>query len=183
MAHLPSIPWCGVLLASVSAAAIGCHAPTATPAELGQRLSVWRPDSAATLIHESWSGFLTASRLVVADSRSWRIVWQRVYSSVTPQPPQPEVNFSREAVVVASLGERSTGGFDIRIDSVVTHEDGIAVYVTTAAPGPACFTPQSLTQPVHAVRVSLPHGAVYFDERPIVRDCRSCAGCLGRVLP
>lgn len=73
---------------------------------------------------------------------------------------------------MASLGERSTGGFDIRIDSVVTHEDGIAVYVTTWAPGPACVTPQSLTQPIHAVRVSRPHGAVFLDDRPVVRECQ-----------
>jgi len=167
-----SIPWRGVLAAGPSAAVIGCREPTATLAEIGARVSVFQPDSAATLIHEHWSGFRTASRLVVTDAISWGAVWRQAYASVSPQPPQRAVNFSTEAVIVASLGERGTGGFDIRVDSVVAHEGGIAVYLTTVAPGASCFTPQSLTQPVHAVRVPWVHGSAYFEERAVVRECR-----------
>ena len=172
MGHDLSIPWRGVLIAALSAATGNCREPTATLAELGARQSVSQPDSAATLIHEYWSGFRTASRLVVTDAMSWGVVWQRAYATLTPQPPQPAVDFATEAVIVASLGERFTGGFDIRVDSVVTHEGGIAVYLTTVAPGPSCVTTQSLTQPIHAVRVPRPHGPPVFDEQPIVRDCR-----------
>jgi hypothetical protein len=171
MGYPLSSPWRGALLAGLCAATIDCREPTATLADLGTRLSVSRPDSTATLIHETWSGFRTASRLVVTDALSWGVVWHRAYATVTPQPPQPVVNFATEAVIVVSLGERFTGGFDIRADSIVTHDGGIAVYLTTVAPGARCVTTQSLTQPVHAVRVPRPHGPAYFDERPIVRDC------------
>ncbi len=172
MGHHLRIPCCGALFLSLSAAAISCREPTATLAELGARLSVSQPDSATTLIHEYWSGFRTSSRFVVSDARSWDVVWQRAFATVAPEPPQPAVDFATEAVIVASLGERSTGGFDIRVDSVVTHEGGIAVYLATSAPGANCVTAQSLTQPVHAVRVPRPHGPAYFEERPIVTDCR-----------
>lgn len=172
MAHQLTTPLRGVVLASACAAAIGCQRPTVTVADLGPRLSAWQPDSAATLAHESYSGIVTAVRLVVTDSRAWGIVWQRVYSNVRPEPPRPTVDFGAEAVLVASLGERGTGGYDIRIDSIVTFDSGIEVHVTAGAPGPACVTTQALTQPVHMVRVSRPRGPVFFEERSVVRECR-----------
>lgn len=172
MKHPPSIPWSAAVLGGLAAAAITCRAPTATLADLGARVSSARPDPAATLIHEYWSGFRTASRFLVTDDVSWHVAWQRAYSTITPVPPLPAVDFLREVVLVAALGERSTGGFDVRIDSVVTHAGGIAVYTTAVAPGSSCATTTSLTQPVHAVRWPRPQGPVVFDERRIVSECR-----------
>jgi hypothetical protein len=125
---------------------LGCREVPAPPAaaDPGARIAAWIPDSAATLAHEFYSGFTDATLLLVVDVPTWTSAWARLYATREPQPELPTVDFRAEAVLVAGLGERANGGFDIRIDSVVGYERGTSVYVTTTAPGPSCFTTQAL---------------------------------------
>ncbi len=164
--------WLGVVVVTAYAAASGCQTRTTAVGDLGERVSVWQPDSATTLAYESYSGFRRASRMLVSDSSTWSAVWERLYGSVQPTPPQPRVHFAAEAVVLAALGERSTSGFSIRIDSVVRFDGGAKVYVTAASPGPACLVMPVLTQPVHLVRAPWRGGLAAFEERLVARDCR-----------
>lgn len=125
-------------------------------AYLEVRLSVWVPDSAATVAHEYYSGMELPARLAVTDAATWRAVWQQIYAKQQPQPDAPAVDFDETGVLVAALGERPSGGFDIRIDSVVRFERRTVVYLTERSPGPDCGVTLALTQPVHAVLAPLP---------------------------
>jgi hypothetical protein len=75
-------------------------------------------------------------------------------------------------VLVVALGQRATGGFDIRVDSVAQFQGGTVVYITTTAPGPACITTQAFTQPAEAVRVTQPREPIVFQQRDVLTDCR-----------
>jgi hypothetical protein len=129
------------------------------------------PDSAATVAHEYYSGLTDAARLVITDAAGWASAWGQLYAPYQPQPALPEVDFAAQSVLVAALGERSTGGYDIRIDSVLRFEGGTIVYVTTAAPGQNCVTTQALSQPAHLVRLARPVQPVVFQTRASVREC------------
>jgi len=154
--------------ASALVAAMGCRDATSpTVIDLGARLSVWVPDSAAVLAHEDYSGFSTATRAVVADGQSWAGTWAQLYSGTQPKPPQPDIDFTKDCVIVAALGGRPTGGFGINIDSIVGYNGGTVVYVTTSAPGPNSATTQLFTQPVELVRLTRPPEPIVFQERAV----------------
>ena len=55
-------------------------------------------------------------RLVVRDRATWLDLWKRIYRVDTrlgEYPKLPEVDFSREMLVVAALGQQPTSGYSI----------------------------------------------------------------------
>jgi hypothetical protein len=154
-----------VLLGGFGMTACGSSSPAETP-ETGK---VLKPE--ATLLHQHYSGFGESQRLVVRDPGTWASVWARAYALQTPVPSLPEVDFSKEMVLVAALGGRPTGGYDIAIEGVLAEAEATRAFVTATAPGRNCVTTQALTQPVVAVRVSAAEGAVEFEERRRTHSC------------
>src|SRR5256885_14957020 len=72
---------------------------------------------------------------------------------------------------LVALGQRNSGGYDIRIDSVVHFERGSVTYVTATAPGDRCVTTGALTQPVDVIRLSPRVDPIAFQQQAVVRDC------------
>lgn len=117
------------------------------------------------------SGFVESRRLVVQDATTWREVWGEIWRNVSPAPALPSVDFSRETVVVAALGQRPTGGFSIFVESATDRNGDIVVRIRSVAPGPNCVTTQALTQPVDAARLSRQAQGVTLEE---VAETTSC---------
>src|SRR5213593_2093176 len=127
---------------------VGCRDAASPPADLGALGSRVSVDPTSVLAHEYYSGFGNEALSVITDSATWADAWTQLYAARQPQPPLPVVDFRTERVLVAALGQRSTGGYDIQIDSVVQFKFGIVAYVRMIAPGQTCGTTTALTQPV-----------------------------------
>ncbi len=76
-----------------------------------------------------------------------------------------------DGVVVAALGQRATGGYDVRVSRLATARDYLYVEITSTSPGPACGTTQAFSQPVDIVRVAKLHAPLVYVERALVRNC------------
>src|SRR5712671_3246759 len=60
------------------------------------------------------SGITDPLRMVIRDRDAWREMWKRVHHGQFPELPSlPEIDFSREMIVVAALGGRPTSGYGI----------------------------------------------------------------------
>jgi hypothetical protein len=119
----------------------------------------------------AYSGIDDSLRVVIADGASWRAYWQRVHAPVTPAPPVPEVDFTREMVILASLGARGSGGYGIRVDSAYDAGAYVEVVVRRSSPGSGCIVTAALTQPVDVVRIPARKVPVRFRERTAVEPC------------
>ena len=86
-------------------------------------------------------------------------------------PLLPAVRFSKEMLVVASMGTRPTGGYTITIDSVWVAGDSLRVAVREQSPGPRCGTTAALSAPVALARLRRSELPVAFTSRPVVHDC------------
>jgi len=162
---LSSICLAGALAAGLA----GCNDPASEP--LGARVDRFVPDTASTVVRQSYSGYTSAARLLIADSATWQAVWNKLSATVTPTPPLPRIDFSRSLLVLAALGGRPTSGYGITIDSVVRFDLGTRVYLTTTSPGPHCVTASAVTEPVQVVRVDVPIDAPEFEERSVILYC------------
>lgn len=84
----------------------------------------------------------------------------------------PPVDFETSMVLGVSMGQRNTGGYGIRVDSVVYRSgDRYDVFVTETSPGDDCFPNARGSWPVYMVRVPRVEGEVTFVERQVVRSC------------
>lgn len=119
-----------------------------------------------------YSGLTVAQRTVVRDAATWQATWRAIWDRTLPAPALPTIDFTREMVVVAALGERNTGGYAIGIDSAATADSGVVVWVHSTSPGASCGLTQALTQPVDVARLPLLPGPVTFRERAQTVDCR-----------
>jgi carotenoid cleavage dioxygenase-like enzyme len=119
-----------------------------------------------------YSGLNKPARLVIRDAIAWRTVWNQIYATQTPVPSLPEIDFSREMVIVAALGSRSTGGYGILLTAASEAEDeGAVVIVDSSSPGSNCMVTDAFTQPVDIARLPLRRGSVTFTERSHVSNC------------
>lgn len=119
----------------------------------------------------TYSGLIDSARLVVRDSSAWRQLWRQINRPFIPQPVLPSVDFHREMVVVAALGSRSSGGFDVVIDSAAEDSVGIEVDVRRSSPAAGCPVAAAITQPVDLAKLPASGRTLRFRERSTVIPC------------
>jgi PrcB C-terminal len=123
------------------------------------------------LLQEHSSGVNDSTRRVITDSTMFAQLWRSAYSRRGHQPAVPAIDFSREMVIVASMGTRNTGGYTIAVDSVRISGAELQVFVASRIPGPTCGTTAALTQPVVMVAVPRASLTARYVERVIPTDC------------
>lgn len=118
-----------------------------------------------------YSGIRDSQRVVIRDARVWQRYWTDIHRPFIPPPAPPDVDFTREIVLLVAMGTRPSGGFVIRIDSATVDTFGLRVQVTQIVPGKGCAVPAVVTQPVDMVRVPATDLPVAFAERLERTDC------------
>ena len=116
------------------------------------------------------SGFTGPEQLVLRERAAWQAAWARLHEGMVA-PALPTVDFTREMVVVLALGERSSGGYEVRFDGITASGANATVRYTITEPGPACMTTQALTTPVDVVRVPRVTGTVRFEPKTERSNC------------
>ena len=132
-------------------------------AERSPELALWA--------YRMTSGIPEQERIVVRDSASWAALWPRIVGTHSPRPNPPAVDFTKEMLLVVSMGTRSSGGYVIAIDSMMVAGDSIRVVVREQSPGPRCGTTAALSAPVALARIERSDLPVSFTTREVVKDC------------
>jgi hypothetical protein len=135
----------------------------ASAVRAGTELSVARLGSDNDAL-TNYSGITDHVRLVVRDERTWRELWRRIHGSASP-PELPSIDFRKEMIVIASLGEHPTGGPTILIGGAVAEaNDGVRVKVRNIELVGPCLVTEAFTQPVDVARLPRRDGPVTFED-------------------
>jgi hypothetical protein len=119
-----------------------------------------------------FTGIRESTRLIVRDRDTWRATWNKLYDRQSPVPAIPDIDFSKEMVVVAALGERGSGGYSIVFENASENEaGGVNVVVRSTSPGRGCAAPTVMTQPTDLARIPNRYPSIRFIEREEVRTC------------
>jgi hypothetical protein len=159
---------CVTLLLLLSSA---CGSSPITPTENPVPLTVTRLtiDPAPLALY---SGLRNQAQLVIRDAATWQAQWTEIWDVQSAAPPIPVVDFTREMVILAAMGEQRTGGYSIAITAADETSSGVTVRISTILPGAGCGVTQALTQPVDAVKVPRRETGVSFAERRETVECR-----------
>ena len=167
-------PWAATTLAGMTLALTVCSSEGDSPFEPALP-SAGSPvpglAEAAHLYSAYYSGLKDSLRLIVSDGATWAGIWDQMQAPVSPPPQLPAIDFDQEMVLVTALGERTTGGYAITIDSLSTGRGILVVYLSKRSPGSRCVVTQALSQPVDVVRAPRQSGPVVFDESTGTEDC------------
>jgi hypothetical protein len=116
------------------------------------------------------SGLTERGEQVVRDAGAWSSLWSRMTARnrATPLPP---VDFGREMVLVAAMGQRPSGGHAVTIERVDDAGGELVARVVHQKPGPRCGTTSALTHPADAVLIPRSSKPVRWMVRETERDC------------
>jgi hypothetical protein len=119
----------------------------------------------------TFSGVPESTHFVVRDSVHWMQTWTTIHRPFIPAPAPPHIDFQREMIVVAALGNRPSEGYDVLLERAVEDSTGIEVDVRVSAPASGCPVGAATTQPVDLARIPASGRPVRFRERNIVVPC------------
>ena len=117
------------------------------------------------------SGITERRRDVIVDETEWAALWDEIQTFVMPKPPAPAIDFGSRMVILATMGERTSGGHSISVIEVAEEQGTLYVVVEEATPGIECMTTDVMTTPAVAVSVSRTSGTVLFVEHEIAYPC------------
>lgn len=119
------------------------------------------------------SGLTFATRTVVDDAATFEKLWRQAFVSPGDTLPPPPVDWAREKVVFAGLGNRPSGGYVVNVSAAEQSGDELRITIETTSPGPNCMNAAVITQPVDVVTIPRPKPGVIirFIERERTRDC------------
>ena len=122
-------------------------------------------ESVDHLYRNAKSELPSSVRLAVMDTADWTAIWKRIVGSATPAPP-PNVDFSREMLLVVGMGQAPCMGYQINIDTVFRDEDKrVYAVVRERHHGSRCGCLNEVVSPVDVVRVPRTLRPVTFLER------------------
>jgi len=124
----------------------------------------------ARLLHTQSATVGEPERRIVGSMAEWDALWISLHGGM-PAPPLPSVDFSREVVAFATMGTRSTGGFELDIAGTRRIGKDLDVLVIETVPAPGCMLTQVESTPTVAVRVPRAPGVVRFSVQRKTQRC------------
>jgi len=109
-------------------------------------------------------------RLVIKSQEEFSSLWRRFIGPVPPEqgvPPFPEIDFSKEIVIIAAMGTRPTSGYWIFVDGACEVDGQVEVFVSNVEDTSCIGGLTSLTYPADAVRLPRTDLPIVFRETQI----------------
>lgn len=102
----------------------------------------------------------------------FQIWWNKAYATYSTAPALPQVDFTKDMVIAAFMGEKSHGGYTLDIESVQQTPNAYNVLVRITIPGDYCHTTQALVQPFEFVVV--PNNNGVFINWNVTQSRKAC---------
>jgi hypothetical protein len=110
-------------------------------------------DTIRSLKKGAFSGIRDVKQEVIKSAEAWEKLWKQHSTAAGASDKMPAVDFSKEMVIVATMGTKRTGGYTIEIVDVEAKDKALKISIKKTAPPPDAMTIQALTAPFHFVAV------------------------------
>lgn len=116
------------------------------------------------------AGISQRARLVIRDRDKFNELWNQIMHQVSDKPALPEVDFSREMIIVAAMGHQQSA-YEIIIDSACEVDNQLEVLVRSTKFLPCGAYVGLLPEPVDIVGLPKTDLPVVFRETEVTSDC------------
>lgn len=99
---------------------------------------------------------------VLTTEKEWAEVWERAESWRVPKRKLPDVDFTKDVVVVVAFGQQPTPGYAIEVTRIEKTAKEIRISVRRTVPPNDAALPQIITHPYVVVKTAKPDRAVVF---------------------
>ncbi len=120
----------------------------------------------------TYSGVEDKRELLINTNDEYQKLMNEVYKNLDQMPRIPVVDFTKNSLVAVFIGNRSSGGFMVIIDSITEGSKSISVNVTESTPGKNCVVTEAITRPYTIVKIPKTEKKPIFKTKQIVKDCQ-----------
>ena len=116
------------------------------------------------------SGFTDEKLMVIDNNTDYQKIMSIVYYNLDQMPIIPEVDFTKNTLILAAIGAKNTGGYSIGINNIKSN-GSVTISITEISPGKNCVLTESVISPYQLVKVKKIKKEVSFSTSRIVKDC------------
>src|ERR1700722_943969 len=98
-------------------------------------------------------------------------IWQTPTTTTAPTVPQPEVDFSKYIVLIASSGCKPSGGYGLQLDSIQEDKSGLIVNIIETERGRGCGVAPVVTNPTIHVLIPQTARKIKFNTSKVIHNC------------
>ena len=120
-----------------------------------------------TVHKEQSTGIKTRRAEIISRADLWAQAWEEIVSNRSPKPPVPVVDFERNIVILAALGETGDACKSVAIENVERRSGELQVSIKETRPPMSCVCPPVTVQPVHVVSVPRAATGAQFSFRSV----------------
>jgi hypothetical protein len=106
-----------------------------------------------TLAKGAFGGIQEPTLQVIKDKAAWEKLWAKHAAGLKTVEKPPEIDFSKEMVILVAMGRQNTGGYRIQITRVEPIGGKLHISVLKTTPPPGGMSIQVLTAPFEMVAV------------------------------
>lgn len=124
-----------------------------------------------TIAQGAYSGYQTASQMVIDNQEDWEYIWQQHTEGTEPPPAIPQVDFTNNQVIAVFAGEKPSGGYSVGIltvkirDSQGENLPSLIIKIKYNRPQTEDLVTDELTQPYHIIKIpQIAVGGVVFQQ-------------------
>lgn len=117
------------------------------------------------------SGFIEKSNQVILSLDQLDKTWEKAFTNYTRKKPIPIVDFEKQMSLLVAMGEKSSGGFFIKIDSIIEDQNSITVNIIEEHPGKDCQTASVIVYPYQIISIEKSSKEVVFKSVKNIKNC------------
>ena len=116
--------------------------------------------------------FSEKKNTIITNQNEYNAVWTAAFSRFSGQPKPAKIDFENHLILLVAMGEKNSGGYSIKIDSIVENEKTIVVTILETSPGKSCTTTSMMTYPYQMVELKSSTKEVVFKTIEKSFDCK-----------
>lgn len=98
-------------------------------------------------------GSEAAEYQIIQDSASLLNVWNRAYGNQLSVPLVPDVDFSKETIISIFMGQKSTGGYALKLENIQLDKGELFLDLKQIVPQKGAITTQAFTHPWMLIKI------------------------------
>jgi len=123
-----------------------------------------------SLAQGSYSGIDAQRFEIIEEATSFAALWREHSAAISPPPPLPPVDFTREVVIAAFIGQRGSGGSSVAIEKL-SGDNPVTVGIVVKTPAANCPMSLALSQPFQLAAAPRRKGPWRFHVSTVVTPC------------
>ena len=121
--------------------------------------------------NNSNSSYKTAKEIKINSTDELNIVWAELFNKYDRKPPIPIFDFEKSMLIAVTAGEKTNGGFKIKVASIIETSKSTVITIAESKPGEGCMTTSVMSYPFELIELQKIEKDITFKRVSTTYDC------------